>query len=139
MSIPDKPYPRVRAMKFGRFKNDPSTVVLTIADNEDGEYRVGVAANDAGHLIGGLIASVGQTLDVDRIRSGKMELSTTKVVVANAGIGFGDTAKGPVLVAEVGGLTLVFTISEWDLVEMAQQILDDFDEAGASNSSARSH
>lgn len=131
MTTPEKPIPKLREIKFGRFDKDPSTLVLTVTDSLDGEYRVGIAPADAGHLVGGVITSVGKSLDVDAIQTARRELTSTKVIVSNAGIGFGDTAGGPVVVAQVGGLTLVFTISEQDLVEMAHQILFDYDETGA--------
>ncbi len=139
METPERTYPRLKEIKFGRHKDDPATVALTVSDNQNGEYRVGIEADDAGHLIGGMIASIGQALDVGGFTAGKVELSSTKVIVANARIGFGDTAKGPVVVAQVGGLTLVFTISESDLVEMAQEILESYDEASPRHLPSQRH
>lgn len=139
MHAPEKPFPKLREIRFGRVKKDPTTIVLTARDSEDGEYHAGITPKDAGHMIADMIASLGQNLDVDRMRSEKVELSAVKVVVANAGIGFGDSAKGPVVVAQIGGLTLVFTISAGDLIEMAHEIIDNFDDAGGNNSAATSH
>ena len=139
MTTPEKPIPKLREIRFGRFDKDPSTIVLTVTDNLDGEYRVGIAPADAGNLVGGVITSVGKSLDVDAVRTARRELTSTKVIVSNAGIGFGDTAGGPVVVAQVGGLTLVFTISEQDLVEMAHQILFDYDETGESGPRPKRH
>jgi hypothetical protein len=42
-------------------------------------------------------------------------------------------------VAQVGGLTLVFTISEQDLVEMAHQILFDYDGTGQGTPPPKRH
>jgi hypothetical protein len=61
------------------------------------------------------------------------------VFLPGAGIGFGITAAGPVLVAQTGGLALIFSLTRRDLFDMAKQILEDLENIEEIESPPRHH
>jgi|GEM_PF-4940536 len=123
MNFPAKPLSKIKEIAIGRFEREPSTIVLTVRNADDAEYQAAIASTDAGNLVASLITSVGRTLD--ETTTHRTELASTRVFIPGAGIGFGNTAAGPVLVAQTGGLALVFSITRRDLFDMAKQILED--------------
>jgi hypothetical protein len=120
-----KPVSRIKEINLDRL--EPDNVVLTVRNYEDFEYRGVIASADIGNLVASLIASVGRTLDTGEIAASKADLASTKVFIPGVGIGFGNTVAGPVLVAQTGGLALIFSITHSNLVNMAKQILEDLE------------
>jgi hypothetical protein len=120
-----KPLSRVREINLDRI--EPDSIVLTVRDSQESEYRGAIASVDVGNLVASLITSVGRALDTGEIAASKSDLASTKVFIPGVGIGFGNTVAGPVLVAQTGGLALVFSITHSNLVNMAKQILEDLE------------
>ena len=120
-----KPFSRIKEISLDRL--EPDSIVLTVRNYEDSEYRGAIASADVGNLVASLITSVGRTLDTGEIAASKADLAATKVFIPGVGIGFGNTVAGPVLVAQTGGLALIFSITHSNLVNMAKQILEDLE------------
>ena len=120
-----KPLSRVREINLDRI--EPDSIVLTVRDSQESEYRGAIASADVGNLVASLITSVGRALDNGEIAPSKSDLASTKVFIPGVGIGFGNTVAGPVLVAQTGGLALIFSITHSNLVNMAKQILEDLE------------
>jgi hypothetical protein len=120
-----KPLSRIKEISLDRL--EPDSIGLTVKNSDGSEYRGAIASVDIGNLVASLITSVGRTLDTGEIAASKSDLASTKVFIPGAGIGFGNTVAGPVLVAQAGGLALVFSITHSNLVNMAKQILEDLE------------
>ena len=120
-----KPPSRIKEISLDRL--EPDSIGLTVKNSDGSEYRGAIASADVGNLVASLITSVGRTLDTGEIAASKSDLASTKVFIPGAGIGFGNTVAGPVLVAQAGGLALIFSITHSNLVNMAKQILEDLE------------
>jgi hypothetical protein len=120
-----KPLPRIREISVRPFEEEPRTIVLTVKGTLETEYQAAIGSADAGSLVASLITSVGNALGADEIPARRTQLASNRVFIEGAGIGFGDTPHGPVLVTQTGGLALVFSVSRRDLFDMARHILDD--------------
>jgi hypothetical protein len=120
-----KPLPRIKEISVKLFEEEPRTIVLTVKGTLETEYQAAIGSNDAGSLVASLITSVGNALDADEMPARRSQLASTRVFIEGAGIGFGNTARGPVLVTQTGGLALVFSVSRRDLFDMARHILED--------------
>ena len=120
-----KPLSRIKEINLDRL--DPDSIGITVKDSEGSEYRGAIASADVGNLVASLITSVGRALDTGEIVASRSDLASTKVFIPGVGIGFGNTVAGPVLVAQTGGLALIFSITHSNLVDMAKQILEDLE------------
>ena len=120
-----KPLPRIREISVRPFEEEPRTIVLTVKGTLETEYQAAIDSTDAGSLVASLITSVGHALDAAERPIRQRQLASTRVFIEGAGIGFGNTSNGPVLVTQTGGLALVFSVNRRDLFDMARQILED--------------
>lgn len=125
LDSPKKPLPRIKEISVTPFEEEPRTIVLTVKGTLETEYQAAIGSTDAGSLVASLITSVGHALDVDKMPTRRTQLASNRVFIEGAGIGFGNTAHGPVLVTQTGGLALVFSVSRRDLFDMARHILED--------------
>ncbi|MGE0008173.1 MAG: hypothetical protein AB7S92_21640 [Parvibaculaceae bacterium] len=120
-----QPLPEIKEISVRCADADSNNIVLTVKNVSEPEYQAAIGSADAGNLVASLITTVGQVLDTKKSATRRAELAPTRVFIAGAGIGFGDTAAGPVLVAQTGGLALIFSVTRRDLFDMARQILED--------------
>jgi hypothetical protein len=134
-----KPLPRIKEINLDRLDCEPGTVVLSVSSTGEAKFEATMASADVGNLVASLISSVGRTLDIGEITSSKAELASTRVFVRGAVVGFGNTIAGPVLVAQTGGLALIFGMTHGDLLDMARRILEDIDNTEDIESPPKHH
>lgn len=120
-----KPLPRIKEISVSPFDDEPRTIVLTVKGTLGTEYQAAMGSTDAGNLVASLITSVGHVLGTNEKPARPTQLASTRVFIDGAGIGFGNTSNGPVLVTQTGGLALVFSVNRRELFDMATQILED--------------